>query len=105
MDNQSGAELRLKPGSLGRHDVTCIGYIHKLFHGYGIERNDPDKVKSIKDALGYIAINWFEELDQFNGEAELRKVLQSTTSPSMLNTASETRSFGILGHSTHQLAD
>lgn len=40
--------------------------------------DDPDKVKSIKVTVGYIAINWFEELDQYAGERELRKVTQST---------------------------
>ena len=40
--------------------------------------DDPNKVKSIKVEKGYIGITWWEELDQFAGEAELRKVLQST---------------------------
>lgn len=40
--------------------------------------DDPNKVKSVKIPFGYIAITWFEELDQYAGEAELRKVLQST---------------------------
>ena len=40
--------------------------------------DDADKVKSIKVPFGYIAITWFEELDQYTGDAELRKVLQST---------------------------
>ena len=40
--------------------------------------DDPNKVKSIKVATGYIGVTWWEELDQFAGEAELRKVLQST---------------------------
>lgn len=40
--------------------------------------DDPNKVKSIKVDRGYIGITWWEELDQFAGEAELRKVLQST---------------------------
>ena len=40
--------------------------------------DDPDKVKSIKVTVGYIGINWFEELDQYSGERELRKVTQST---------------------------
>lgn len=40
--------------------------------------DDPDKVKSIKVTVGYIGINWFEELDQYAGEKELRKVTQST---------------------------
>ena len=40
--------------------------------------DDPNKVKSIKVERGYIGITWWEELDQFAGENELRKVLQST---------------------------
>ena len=40
--------------------------------------DDPNKVKSIKPPFGYIGITWFEELDQFSGEKEIRKVLQST---------------------------
>lgn len=40
--------------------------------------DDPNKVKSVKLPFGYIAITWFEELDQYSGEAEIRKVLQST---------------------------
>lgn len=40
--------------------------------------DDPQKVKSIKVPFGYIGINWFEELDQYSGEKELRNVTQST---------------------------
>lgn len=40
--------------------------------------DDPNKVKSVKLPFGYIGITWFEELDQFAGEKEIRKVLQST---------------------------
>ena len=40
--------------------------------------DDPNKVKSLKMPRGYVGITWFEELDQFNGEPEIRKVLQST---------------------------
>lgn len=40
--------------------------------------DDPNKVKSIKLPFGYIGITWFEELDQYSGENELRKVTQST---------------------------
>lgn len=40
--------------------------------------DDPMKVKSIKLPFGYIAVDWFEELDQFAGENEIRMVLQST---------------------------
>lgn len=40
--------------------------------------DDPNKVKSVKLPFGYIGITWFEELDQYAGENELRKVTQST---------------------------
>ena len=40
--------------------------------------DDPNKVKSIKTEFGYIGVTWWEELDQFAGENELRKVTQST---------------------------
>lgn len=40
--------------------------------------DDANKVKSVKLPFGYIGITWFEELDQFDGEKEIRKVLQST---------------------------
>ena len=32
MDSQSASELGLEPGSLGRHDVACIGYPDELLH-------------------------------------------------------------------------
>ena len=40
--------------------------------------DDPMKVKSIKLPFGYIGITWFEELDQYAGENEMRTVTQST---------------------------
>lgn len=39
--------------------------------------DDPTKVKSIKPKSGYIGVLWFEELDQFSGENEVRNVTQS----------------------------
>ena len=39
--------------------------------------DDPLKIKSIKPKQGYIGITWFEELDQFKGEEEIRNILQS----------------------------
>ena len=45
-----------------------------LFRGM----DDPNKAKSIKMPFGYIGVTWFEELDQFDGISEIRKVLQST---------------------------
>lgn len=40
--------------------------------------DDPGKVKSIKLPFGYIGITWWEELDQFEGEQQIRKAQQST---------------------------
>ncbi|MGN1060072.1 MAG: PBSX family phage terminase large subunit [Clostridia bacterium] len=39
--------------------------------------DDPAKLKSIKVPFGYIGILWFEELDQFCGEEEIRSIEQS----------------------------
>lgn len=39
--------------------------------------DDPDKIKSINPEFGYIGILWFEELDQFAGDEEIRKIEQS----------------------------
>ncbi len=39
--------------------------------------DDPGKLKSIKVPFGYIGIGWFEELDQFDGEEQVRNVEQS----------------------------
>lgn len=45
---------------------------------YFLGLDSPQKVKSIKPTFGYIGITWFEELDQFAGENEIRTVTQST---------------------------
>lgn len=45
---------------------------------YFMGLDDANKVKSIKPKFGYIGVTWFEELDQYAGENELRKVTQST---------------------------
>ncbi len=39
--------------------------------------DDAGQVKSIKVPFGYIAVLWLEELDQFKGEEEVRKIEQS----------------------------
>lgn len=39
--------------------------------------DDPIKIKSIKPAFGYIGILWFEEFDQYAGEAAIRTIVQS----------------------------
>lgn len=40
--------------------------------------DDAGKIKSVKVPFGYIGITWWEEEDQYTGETEIRKVLQST---------------------------
>lgn len=47
-------------------------------HIYFRGADDPFKIKSIKPERGYIGIVWFEELDQFGGEEDVRTILQST---------------------------
>lgn len=39
--------------------------------------DDPLKIKSIKPPFGYIAVLWFEELDQFKGPEAVRSIVQS----------------------------
>lgn len=39
--------------------------------------DDESKIKSIKTPFGYIGILWFEELDQFCGDAQIRNVEQA----------------------------
>ena len=48
----------------------------QCIHFLGLDK--PAKIKSIKPKFGYIGITWFEELDQFAGENEIRTVTQST---------------------------
>lgn len=57
---------------------TPITYLPTGQKIYFMGLDDPMKVKSIKPNFGYIGITWFEELDQFAGENELRTVTQST---------------------------
>lgn len=57
---------------------TPIEYLPTGQKIYFMGLDDPNKVKSIKPEFGYIGINWFEELDQYAGPTELRKVTQST---------------------------
>ncbi len=55
-------------------EITCIETGQKiLFLGL----DDAGKLKSIKLPFGYIGLVWFEELDQFAGEEEIRNVEQS----------------------------
>lgn len=39
--------------------------------------DDPMKIKSVKVAKGYFKFLWFEELDEYSGEEEIRSVQQS----------------------------
>lgn len=39
--------------------------------------DDPNKIKSIRPAFGYIGLLWNEELDQYHGEEAIRKIDQS----------------------------
>ena len=48
---------------------------HQLIYFRGAD--DPAKMKSIKPPFGYLALLWFEELDQFHGPEAIRKIEQS----------------------------
>ena len=37
VDNNTRAQLRLKPSSLGRHDIAGVGNVDKLLHRYGVQ--------------------------------------------------------------------
>jgi PBSX family phage terminase large subunit len=79
------AQVQWGIDTLGLHDyftfhLNPLEIIYKktgqkiLFLGL----DDPGKVKSIKLPFGYIGITWWEELDQYSGDAAIRKTLQST---------------------------
>lgn len=73
--NQLGLNPLFKiPKSIANPIVLTETGQQILFFGL----DDPQKIKSIKLPFGYIGITWFEELDQYSGEKELRTVLQST---------------------------
>lgn len=55
-------------------EITRISTGQKIFFRGA---DDPNKIKSIKPPFGYIGILWFEELDQFTGEENVRKIEQS----------------------------
>ena len=57
---------------------TPITYIPTGQKIYFMGVDNPMKVKSIKPPFGYLGVTWFEELDQYAGENELRTITQST---------------------------
>ena len=56
-------------------EITYLPTGQKILF-FGLDK--PEKLKSIKLPFGYIGLDWFEEADQFAGEAEIRNVKQST---------------------------
>lgn len=61
-------------GTVSPMEITRLSTGQKIyFRG----ADDPGKIKSIKVPFGYIGIVWFEELDQFQGEEDVRKIEQS----------------------------
>ncbi len=55
-------------------EITKISTGQKIFFRGA---DDPLKIKSIKAPFGYIGVAWFEELDQFKGEEQVRNIEQS----------------------------
>ncbi len=62
-------ECKVSPLEIRRKSTGQIIY----FRG----ADDPTKIKSIKPPFGYIMIVWFEELDQFGSDKEIRSIVQS----------------------------
>lgn len=73
--HQLGVEALFKIPKTYSTPITYIPTGQKIYFR-GVD--DPMKIKSIKPQFGYIGVTWFEELDQYAGENELRNVLQST---------------------------
>ena len=83
--NSVYAQIQWAIGALGLQDmfrctvspmeITYLPTGQKILF-FGLDK--PEKLKSIKLPFGYIGIDWFEEADQFSGEAEIRNVKQST---------------------------
>lgn len=71
-------------GELGlEHEFTCkVSPMEIIYQPTGQKiffrgADDPGKLKSQKPPFGYIGILWFEELDQFSGDNEIRNIEQS----------------------------
>lgn len=73
--NQLGLDSLFKIPKTYSNPIVYLPTGQKI---YFMGLDDPMKVKSIKPEFGYIGITWFEELDQYAGENELRTVTQST---------------------------
>ena len=53
MYNQSGTKFWLEPGSLWRHNISTIGNIHQLFHGYRIQGQCHSHFSTVNPALEF----------------------------------------------------
>ena len=86
IQNSIKAQIEWGIHKLGLQDLFIIpkAYSNPIIYRptgqciYFLGLDNPQKVKSIKPKFGYIGITWFEELDQFAGENEIRTVTQST---------------------------
>ena len=64
MDYQSRAQLGLKPGGLGGHDVAGVGNIHELLHRHGIEGEGHLHLTAVDAALEFAeATDTTDEVD------------------------------------------
>ena len=51
MNHESATELRLKPCGLRRHNVSAVGYVDDLLHGYGVERQCHSHLAAVHTVL------------------------------------------------------
>src|SRR5207244_394697 len=54
VDEKSGAQLRLKPRALRRHDLTGVGDVHELLHGGRVHRKGDRRFSAVHE-LGEFA--------------------------------------------------
>ena len=73
--NKLGLEKYFKIQKVYSNPITFLPTGQQIFF---TGTDDPQKIKSIKPQCGYIGATWFEEMDAFTGESELRTILQST---------------------------
>lgn len=53
VDYETASEFRLKPCGLGRHNITGIGDIDELVHGYGVEGESHLHFTAVNSALQF----------------------------------------------------
>lgn len=68
MDYETRTQFGLEPCCLGRHDVACVGNLHQLVHGDGIEGESHLHLTAVDTAFQLAqAADTADEVDTFVG--------------------------------------